>query len=311
SQLATKFRTRVGESLATVRQHSMPLEESATASLDALKAYSSAINAPTADRSVPLLKRAVEIDPGFAIAYSQLALMYSTLGETLLGEESISKAYQLRDHATDRDRFFIATIYDRQVTGNLEKEMETLRLWAQTYPRDSVAVGLVSGYATAGTGNYELMIDKAKEAVAINPDLGANTPAYFSIAWGYISLNRAAEADQAVRTALARVPDAPEGAVDRYHIAFLQADSSGMERQYALAKGMTTLEDCIAHRQGLTLAQAARLATARESARRAIEFASAAGRRERAAEYETAAAVWEAWYGNAAAAKRRATQVLD
>src|SRR5262249_59283714 len=144
-----------------------------------------------------------------------------------------------------------------------------------------------------------------------NPVRVADSPASCGLPWGYISLNRAAEAHQAVRTALPGVPDVPEGAVDRYHIAFLQADSSGMERQSALAKGKPTLEDWIAHLQGLTLAQAGRLATARESARRAIEFASAAGRRERAAEYETAAAVWEAWYGNAAAAKRRATQVLD
>ena len=121
SQLATQFRTRVGESLATVQQHSTPLEESLTASLDALKAYSAAYRAIGAPTTIPLLKRAVEIDPGFAIAHSLLGLAYSTRGETVLGEESTRKAYELRDHATDRDRFFIMTIYDRQVTGNLEK----------------------------------------------------------------------------------------------------------------------------------------------------------------------------------------------
>jgi eukaryotic-like serine/threonine-protein kinase len=311
SQLSTIFRSRVGESLATVQQHSRPLEESATASLDALKAYSAAMTAPTAARSVPLLKRAVEIDPGFAIAHSQLALSYSGLGETVLGEESISKAYQLRDHATDRDRFFIATIYDRQVTGNLEKEMETLRLWAQTYPRDPVGVGLVSGYATAGTGQYELLIEKAREAIAINPDAGSVTPAYFNVAWGYISLGRATEADQALQTAIGRVPDAADGVTDGYHIAFLKGDAVSMERQAALARGKPALEDWMSHLQALTLARAGHLEAARQSARHAIEIASAAGRHERAAEYQTAAAVWEAWYGNAAAAKRSAIPVLE
>jgi eukaryotic-like serine/threonine-protein kinase len=311
SQLTTTFRTRVGESLATVQQHSTPLEASATASLDALKAFSAAINAPSTARSIPLLKRAVEIDPGFAIAHSQLALMYSTVGETVLGEESISKAYQLRDHATDRDRFFIATIYDRQVTGNLEKEMETLRLWAQTYPRDQIAVGLMSGYATAGTGQYELMIEKAREAIAINPDAGANTPAYFSLVWGDLSLGRAAEANQALQTAIGRVPDAPEGVTDGYHIAFLKGDAVDMERQAALAKGKPGIEDWISHLQALTFARSGRLEAARQSARHAVELASAAGHRERAAEYDAAAAVWEAWYGNAPAAKRSATGVLE
>ena len=173
SQLATKFRTRVGESLATIQQHSTSLEESTTTSLDALKAYTVAIRrtepAPTA---VPLLKRAIDIDPNFAIAHALLGLLYSGLGETLLGEESTSKAYQLRDHATDRDRFFISTIYDRQVTGNLEKEGETLRLWAQTYPRDPVAPGLTGGFFTAGTGQYDLMIEKARASIAISPDRG-------------------------------------------------------------------------------------------------------------------------------------------
>ena len=154
SQLATKFRTRVGESLATVQKHSTPLEEATTPSLDALKAYSAALKSSQSTRTrVPLLKRALDIDPNFAIAHAQLALAYSGIGESLLGEQSTSKAYELRDRANDRERFFIMTIYDRQVTGNLEKEAETLRLWAQTYPRDPNAPGLMGGFASAGTGN--------------------------------------------------------------------------------------------------------------------------------------------------------------
>jgi serine/threonine protein kinase/tetratricopeptide (TPR) repeat protein len=310
SQLATTFRTRVGESLATVRQHSTPLEESTTASLDALKAYSAAYRAAGAPTAIPLLKRAVEIDPGFAIAHSLLGLLYSTIGETVLGEESTSKAYQLRDHATDRDRFFISTIHDRQVTGNLEKEGETLRLWGQTYPRDPVAPGLTSGFFTAGTGKYELMIEKAREAIAISPDAGQTIPAYFNVVWGYISLGRPTDAEQALRQAVTRA-DVPDAVADAYHIAFLKGDAAGMERQAALAKGRPDLEDWLSNMQALALARAGRLEAARQSARHAIELASAVGHRERAAVWETAAAVWEAWYGNAAAATRSATHVLE
>jgi tetratricopeptide (TPR) repeat protein len=67
----------------------------------------------------------------------------------------------------------------------------------------------------------------------------------------------------------------------------------------------------LANLQALTLARAGRLGDARESARHAIELASAAGNRERSAAYETAMAVWEAWYGNTAAATRSAMHVLD
>jgi tetratricopeptide (TPR) repeat protein len=311
SELATKFRTRVGESLLTVQQHSTPLEEASTPSLDALKAYSAAMKAPTPATAVPLLRRATEIDPGFGIAHAMLGLMYSGLGETLQGEESTSKAYQLRDRANDRDRFFIATIYDRQVTGNLEKEAETLRLWSQTYPRDPIAPGLASGYAAAGTGKYDLMIEKAKEAIAMSPDAGAVTPAYFSVVGGYISLGRSKEAEEALRRALVHAPDSQEGAADAYHIAFLKGDRAEMERQTTLARGKPNIEDWMAGLHALTLARAGRLDAARQSARHAIELAAVAGHRERAALFETAMAVWEAWYGNAAAARRSAARVLE
>jgi len=310
SRLATTFRTRVGESLATVRQHSTPLEESSTASLEALKAYSASYRAIGTPTAIPLLKRAVEIDPGFAIAHSQLGLAYSTRGETVLGEESTRKAYELRDHATDRDRFFIMTIYDRQVTGNLEKEGDTLRLWAQTYPRDPVAPGLTSGFFAAGTGQYELMLEKAREAIALGHDAGQATPAYYNVVWAYISLGRPADAERALPQAIAR-GDQPDALTDAYHIAFLKDDAPGMQRQVALGKGKPDREDRLSNLEALTLARSGRLESARESARHAIELASAAGGRERAAAYETAVSVWEAWYGNAAAATRIAMRVLE
>jgi len=310
SQLATQFRTRVGESPATVRQHSTPLEESSTGSLDALKAYSAAYRAIGSPTAIPLLKRAIEIDPGFAIAHSQLGILYSTRGETVLSEESSRKAYELRDHATDRDRFFIMAIYDRNVTGNLEKQGETLRLWAQTYPRDPVAPALMAGFYAAGTGQYELMIEQAKKAIGIGFDSGQVTPSYYSVAGGYISLGRPADAEPALRQAITR-GDQPDALTGAFHIAFLKADTLEMQRQIALAKGKPDREDRLSNLQALTLARSGRLESARESAHHAIELASAAGYLERAGAYETAMAVWEAWYGNTDAAKQSATRVLD
>ena len=216
----------------------------------------------------------------------------------------------MRDHATDRDRFFIMTIYDRQVTGNLEKEGETLRLWAQTYPRDPIAPGLTSGYFAGGTGQYELMIEEARKAIAISPDSGPAVLASHAVVWGNISLGRAADAEEALRQGIAR-SDRPGAWVDEFHIAFLKSDSEGMQAQVALARGRPDGEDRLSNLEALMLARSGRLERARESARHAVELASAAGNLERAAEYETAMAVWEAWYGNRVAAMRTASQVVN
>jgi serine/threonine protein kinase/tetratricopeptide (TPR) repeat protein len=308
SQLASKFRTRVGESLATVQKHSTSLEEATTSSLDALKAYSIAMKFQIDPQVVAHFKRAVEIDPNFAIAHARLGLAYSGLGESLLGEQSTSTAYKLRDRANDRERFFISAIYDRQVTGNLEKEAETLRLWEQTYPRDPNAPGLMGAFAAGGTGKYELMIQKSRDAIAIDPDF---FPPYVSLLWGYIYLDRLNDAEQALRQAIGRAPGRPVVQMFSYHLAFLKGDAAEMERQMALARGKPGAEDGISHLQAMVLARAGRLEAASRSARHAIELASAAGQGERAAVFETAAGVWEAWYGNAAAAKRNAMHVLE
>ncbi len=138
SQIGRKFRTRVGESLATVQQHSTPLEEATTPSLEALKAYSTGLKLTYSleyAMAIPFFQRAVQIDNKFAMAYSFLGFSYGGIGESVLSAESTTRAWQLRDHASDRERFFIDFTYHRQVTGNLEKAFQTLELWAQTYPR--------------------------------------------------------------------------------------------------------------------------------------------------------------------------------
>ena len=170
SQMATRFRTRVGESLATVEKHSTPLEEATTSSLEALKAYSPASKTatrPAGAASVPLFQRAVEIDPDFAMAHARLGFRYSQLGESSLSRQSLLKAYQLRDRVSDAERFFIDTIYDRDVTGNLERERQTLESWARTYPRDSTPQSLLAGYATRSIGEYALAIEQAGKAMTI------------------------------------------------------------------------------------------------------------------------------------------------
>jgi len=173
TEIAARFRAHAGESLATVERHSTPLAEETTSSLDALKIYTRATTVSFTDgfaAAVPLLTRAVDIDPQFAMAHALLGLVYHDLGEAALSMESTTRAYRLRDRVSDHERFFIEAMYDRNVTGNLEKERQTLESWLQTYPRDVDAHGLMAGFCTSATGRHERTIDEARKAIALDPD---------------------------------------------------------------------------------------------------------------------------------------------
>ena len=140
SRVAGTFRTRIGESLASVEQHSKPLAEATTPSLDALKAYSAsraAALASGAAAAAALLERAVALDPEFAMAHATLGITYSNLGESVRSMESTTRAYQLRNRASDREQFFIMAMYHRQVTGNLEREQGDPGVVVGDLPRDA------------------------------------------------------------------------------------------------------------------------------------------------------------------------------
>ena len=158
TRIAIQIRARLGESLATIREHSTPLEQATTPSLEALKAYSVARNAVFARGSaaaIPHLQRAIAIDPQFAMAHADLGFFYWNMGHTDLGAEHVRKAYELRGRVSDRERLFILFLYDRQVTGNLQKELGTIESWVQTYPGDWQAWTVWGGWGTRGTGQYE------------------------------------------------------------------------------------------------------------------------------------------------------------
>jgi serine/threonine protein kinase/tetratricopeptide (TPR) repeat protein len=314
SQVARTFRTQVGESLATVEQHSTPLAEATTASLEALKAYSTGlkvvVSSGNSAAAIPSLLRAVEIDHTFAMAHGVLGLLYSSSGESVLSVQSTTKAWQLRDRVSDPERFFIDFTYDRQVTGNLEKAYQSLELWLQTYPRggDPKPQDLLGGLSTHGTGRFERAIETSQEAIAADPDFAI---AYSSLAQSYLLTDRFAEAESTVVRASERKLKIPNLLVIQYIIAVLEGDHEQMVLASGLARGKRKLEHWIAHEEGLALARSGRLQDARRSSNWAMALALQEGERESAASYQAARALWEAVCGNANEGKMNAMAALD
>ncbi len=307
SEIATRFRTRVGESLATIEKHSMPLEEATTPSLDALKAFSAAMQTHITPRRLPLLQRAVELDPEFVMAHAHLGFRFGTLGESALAQQSLIKAYQLRHRTSDRERFYIETLYDRDVTGNLERELQTLAAWAHSYPRDTVAVSLPAGLALSSTGQYERAIAHAEKALALDPD---SAPSYSNLARNLLSANRPDDALVTISRAAEHKIEAEGLPLIAYFVAFLNGDEDARHRTRAAARARGDLEDVIPHLEALALAREGRLQEARPTSVVPVELAQRSGRRERAGLFEGARAVWEALYGNAAAARQSAGRTL-
>jgi tetratricopeptide (TPR) repeat protein len=307
SQIATRFRTRVGESLATIEQHSTPLEEATTPSLEALKAYSAAAKEFAWPRRLPLLQRAVELDSEFAVAHADVGFGLSTMGETSLGRQSLRKAYQLRHRASDAERFRIETLYDRDVTGNLEREQRTLEAWAQSYPREPSPHTLLAGLALTSTGQHELAIAETEKAMVLDPD---HPPAYPNRAVNQLYLNRLDDALLTVTRATERSLASADFLLVRYFVAFLKGDDEELKRTAAAARNSPGLEDMISYLEALAVARSGRLQDARRMSAAPVEIAHQSGRRERAGLFEAGRAVWEAFYGNAAAARQSASKAL-
>jgi eukaryotic-like serine/threonine-protein kinase len=309
-EIASKFRTRVGESLTTVQKYNTPLAEATTSSMEALKAYSAGWKVSWSKGSgaaIPFFKRGIDLDPKFASAYAALGLMYGDGGESALGAENISRAYQLRERASDAEKFFILAYYDGRATGNLEKAEQTCGLWLQTYPRERLPHSFLAGFIYLASGRYEKSIEESQKLIEIDPD---SVFPYAVLASDYVALERMDDAENAIAMGTARKLDSPQFTALRYDLAFLKGDAAGMEREVSVAKSGPGGEARIANHEAFALAYAGHLQQARQMSRTAAEVAEQAAHRERAASFEAGAALREAFFGNAAAARERAKAAL-
>jgi eukaryotic-like serine/threonine-protein kinase len=309
SGIASRLRVRLGESLSTLDEHNRALPDVSTASLDALKAYSAGLQlrGQARLRAIEQYKRAVELDDRFAVAHAQLGTTYSIAGESVLGIQHTTRAFELRERATDNERFFITATYHRQVTGNLEQALQAFDLWAQTYPRTFDSYGLASGFVTKGQGRYEGCIERAAKAEAVDPQAPFG---YLNAAACYMYLDRLDEAAAALQRGVDRKTAGPNFIPYYFFLAFLRGDDAAMEREFARARGQDVEAD-LTNTKALALARSGRLQLAGSFARRAIELAQNARERGRAAIFQAAPAVWLAFFGNVAEARRAAGMALN
>lgn len=308
-QVAGRFRRKAGESLASVREHASTLVEATTPSLEAWKLYIAAGKVGLSgnnEGSVPLLQRAIQMDPKFAMAYAMLARSYGDMWEPDLAAESIRKAYELRERASDPERFFITMSYHLQATGNLEEAQRTGELWQKTYPRALDALTL-SSLVYQSIGNFQKSVEVCKRAIEINPSF---PPGPANLAWTYLALENYVDAERTVQQASERKLVFPDLLILPYVIAFYKGDRVKMERAAAQAMNSPGAADWITNIEAFMLAYAGHLEQARTTTRRAMDMAAQAHQPERAAMFEAGAAVREAFFGNGSEAKQKAQAAL-
>jgi serine/threonine protein kinase/tetratricopeptide (TPR) repeat protein len=311
-QMANHFRARTSEYLPAVKREPSLRAEVTTPSLEAWRSFSAAMKASqsraTAAGSLSLLNRAIEIDPKFAMAYAYLGRNQDGLGESETGAKNIARAYELRDRVSDWENYFITFNYHRQVTRNLEMARQSLESWMQRYPRDVESHGLLSGFTSLGAGRYEKAVEEGQKAIELDPDFSIG---YANTAWGYVYLNRLAEAEAMLRKASERKIDTPYYSLCRYAITFLRNDKAAMEREITLRKTKLEAQGSFEHQEALTLASKGRLKEAASLSARAVNLAQQGGLRERAAQFEGARAAWSALFGFRVQAQRGAASALS
>jgi serine/threonine protein kinase/Tfp pilus assembly protein PilF len=306
---ASQLRGELGESLATVQKFDVPLEQATTSSLEALKAYSLGQKAhsekgPAA--ALPYDQRAIEVDPNFAMGYGAVGNDYYSLSELGRASEYYTKAFRLRERASEREKLAITADYYQNVTGELDKAAQTFQEEIESYPRES------RGYGNLGTvygaqGQYEKAAEITRQALRLAPD---RVGIYANLANYTLPPQRFDETRQIIHEAQARKLDAFPLHSALYALAFLEANSGAMAEQQQWFAGKPDYENFGLALASDTEAYGGHLAKVRELTKRAVDSAIRADNKENGAIWQANAALEQAAYGNAAEARQSAAEAL-
>ena len=233
----SNMRGKLGESLASVQKFDVPIQQVTTSSLEALKASTLGDGEFAQGRereSLPFYRRAVELDPNFAMVYARMGVIYLTLGEFEQAKKEMRKAFELRDRVSEREKLYITSHYYETVTGELEKQIETLQLYERTYPRDGIpSNNLAVNYQSMG--NFEKSVEEARKSLEVDPAGGVN--ASVNLAAAYFGLNRFDEAHQVVEQALVQFPNSETLHNEMLQLALTNRKTADAQRELDWAKG--------------------------------------------------------------------------
>jgi tetratricopeptide (TPR) repeat protein len=248
----------------------------------------------------------VDLDANFAVAYAWMSSIYGPLNEVGRGAENARKAYELREKASERERFFIEGNYYVFATGELEKAAQTYELWQQTYPRDDFPYRRL-GFVSSRLGNWKKALEEWRAALRLEPNNGVN---YNSLAFAYTSLNWLDEAEALYKQAEERKLENELLLVVRYRLAFLKGNAGQMAQLVSAAMGKPRAEDLLLAAQANTEGWYGKLKNAHELTGRAMDSAQHNDAKESAAAYQAAAALREVEAGNREQARAEAHAAL-
>jgi eukaryotic-like serine/threonine-protein kinase len=308
-QSTSKLRAELGESLATVQKLDVPLVRATTSSLEALQAYSLSVkmkNEKGAAAAIPYTQRAIELDPNFAMGFWMAAYCYENLGEIARGSDYFTRAYQLRDHASERERMEITADYYSNVTGELDKAERAYQDLIGSYPQDFSALGDL-GAIFEEEGQYERALEPLREALRITPN---RVNSYAFLAYDEIALQHFDEARQIIQEAQTRKLDTDELHSELYALAFLRGDTDTMSEQLKWFSSHPEYAAFGIEHAADTEVYVGHLAKARELTNQALQTSIRDDNKEDGATNLGVAAQWEAIYGDTAEARRSAEQAL-
>jgi class 3 adenylate cyclase/tetratricopeptide (TPR) repeat protein len=306
-QAGTSIRSKLGESLSSIQRFDAPLQKATTASLEALQAYSRAIKTSLLDgerAAVPLYEHAIEIDPRFAAAYADLAVIYNDLNQPELSAENAQKAYELSANVTELEKFRIDSAYYMYAIGDQEKATKLYEEWKKVYPQDLspyIQTGLVDTYL----GRLEQALQNDQDGLRLAERMKLTqqkTIIYEDLAYDYTYLDRLDEARKILDEAHTEGFDEPLLPL-YYQLAFLTNDTKEMERCANAAAGKPGDEDALLYAESDTDAFHGKLKQARILSQRAVKSALNDASKEVAAEWQVSAALREAEFGNASEAR--------
>ncbi|PYT82915.1 MAG: hypothetical protein DMG40_04645 [Acidobacteria bacterium] len=307
---AAKLRSELGETADSLRTFNVPLERASSSSVDALQSFAEGRRLTHESGSleaVPALKKAIELDPRFALARSNLAVSYYNLNQNALATDNIRQAFELADRQTVRDRLHITTLYYDLGTGDIRKAIQSYQQWVELYPRDDIAKGnLASEYFLVG--DYEQAANFASQALRLD---AGSVAWYENVAAADIALLRLEEARNIINLGFSRKLDDTAMHTALYALAFLRGDDQGMRQEMEWSVGKAGGEDAMLALQADTEAYAGHLQRAQELSRRAVQVAQAANLAEPAAIWQGLSALRDAVYGKMQGARAGADQMLD